>query len=524
MLEAQNAALRDFEKVISEHADDKPESIAGFYKIIQTMSRASWLFEVDRPTVRNRIRELNAELAQRLIKYFQHSEHADNYLVRGFNISTDLDGKWAMQFPLYEVSLGSEQGGAELILNIPSAFHLFVFDGDWQGAHQIIKMRGDAFTTPGLHGWRAVTLANLNPGEAITWFDEAANAFAADAHPDLQELTQRGGSWSGINQQLWAKYFRARARLVEVIQAPAKVTEFLAAAGEALVGTESGWHSGEVSRFHVLIKVLAKLLADPLSFSDEDAHREYQLEIRMSQETEEDRLALTFIHEAASAFRGFASDPAIEMTRGHLERALEALAKIPNIGPDVTGAVRPIIGKNAMNITLGPVRTWMHRGLAAITNEARFRLVLLRLLQGGLPLYAQLRHGPIEYGKDIVVLFENEDHAVVLREYQVKCGEINTKKWRESKDELEEIFLVSLSKFQLPMTAQRIEAVLVTNGHANPFVERVMEGWFKEQREQCGRHVEFLHLDGLVDWIAEHRLVNELRVALNEQGIDTGVP
>jgi hypothetical protein len=30
-----------------------------------------------------------------------------------------------------------------------------------------------------------------------------------------------------------------------------------------------------------------------------------------------------------------------------------------------------------------------------------------------------------------------------------------------------------------------------------------------------------MHLDGLVDWIVEHRLVNELRVALHEQGIDT---
>ena len=46
-----------------------------------------------------------------------------------------------------------------------------------------------------------------------------------------------------------------------------------------------------------------------------------------------------------------------------------------------------------------------------------------------------------------------------------------------------------------------------------------MEGWFKEQREQHARQIEFMHLDALVDWIAEHRLVNELRVALQEQGI-----
>jgi hypothetical protein len=368
-----------------------------------------------------------------------------------------------------------------------------------------------------LKGWRAVTLANLNPSDAIARFDEAADAFAADQEPSLEELAKRGG-WSSRNRDLWAKYFRARARVVEVIQAPAKVKEFLAAAAEAL-DTEEGWHSGEVSRFHVLIKVLTKLVSEPHLFNAENASREYQQEISMSRETEDDRLALTFIHEAASAFHGFKTDPVSEITQNHLGRALESLAKIPNIGPEVTNAVRLPIGKKALATLLGPVRTWMHRGLAAITDETSFRRVLLRLLQAELPLYAQLRHGPIEYGKDISVLLENEG-LVILRHYQVKCGDINSKKWRESKDELEEILLVPLSDFQLPASPQRLEAILVTNGHANPFVEPAMQGWFKEQREQRGRQVTFMHLDELVDWIVEHRLVNELRLALDEQGID----
>jgi hypothetical protein len=55
-------------------------------------------------TIQTRIRELNSELAQSLLKYFRESELADNYLVRGFKISTDLDGKWSKQFPIYEVA------------------------------------------------------------------------------------------------------------------------------------------------------------------------------------------------------------------------------------------------------------------------------------------------------------------------------------------------------------------------------------------------------------------------------------
>jgi hypothetical protein len=150
-------------------------------------------------------------------------------------------------------------------------------------------------------------------------------------------------------------------------------------------------------------------------------------------------------------------------------------------------------------------------------------LLLLRLLQSGLPLYAQVRHGPIEYGKDIAVLLD-VDGFTVLRHYQVKCGDINARKWRESKAEMEEMFLVPLNSFQLPLAPQRIEGVLVTNGHANPFVEPVMAAWFSAQHEEHGRPVKFMHLDSLVDWIAEHRLFSELRVALQEQGLDPDVP
>jgi hypothetical protein len=114
----------------------------------------------------------------------------------------------------------------------------------------------------------------------------------------------------------------------------------------------------------------------------------------------------------------------------------------------------------------------------------------------------------------------NVGTLLVLRHYQVKCGDIDKRKWRESKDEIEEMFLVPLNSFQLPAVPQRVEGVLVTNGHANPYVEPVIDGWLQMQREDHGRFVEFMHLDGLVDWIVEHRLVNELKRALQEQGID----
>jgi hypothetical protein len=385
MLEALHAALIDFRRVVSERPPSAPESIAALYKLRQYVSRTSW-FDDDRTTVSVRVRELSSELGHQLFKHYKDSLHADNYLVRGVVLVTDRDGAWEARFPDHEVASDVEHPGRELILNIPSAFHLFVRNGEWQAAHEIVNLCGDAFMTPGLKGWRSVTLAHVNPGETVARFDEAAEAFETDAMPaNDEDFARRGGHWSGINQQLWAKYFRARARLVESIRTPEKIKELLYQAGRALEGTESGWHNGEVSRFHVLVKVLSKLMSSPLSLDAEEARREYQLEIRMSGESEQDRFALTFISQAAEGFRGFATDPGSEITRNRLETALEALARIPTIGPEVRDAVRPELGRKALDTIYGPVRTWMHRSLGAITDEAQFRTVLLRLLQSGLP-------------------------------------------------------------------------------------------------------------------------------------------
>jgi hypothetical protein len=131
------------------------------------------------------------------------------------------------------------------------------------------------------------------------------------------------------------------------------------------------------------------------------------------------------------------------LTRDRLGVALRALEKIPTIGPEVVDAIRPEIGKKALDTILGPYKTWMHRALGTIKDEAKLRRILLRLLQSGLPRYAQVRHGPLEYGKDVVALLD-VGGVSVLRMYQAKCGDIDKAKWRESKDEMEEIFQVPL--------------------------------------------------------------------------------
>src|SRR5689334_21643791 len=59
MLQAHDAALRAFERVVVEQPPDTPAALAAPHKLRQMLGRALWLFEKeDRSTVRSRIRRL----------------------------------------------------------------------------------------------------------------------------------------------------------------------------------------------------------------------------------------------------------------------------------------------------------------------------------------------------------------------------------------------------------------------------------------------------------------------------------
>src|SRR4029077_13318480 len=126
----------------------------------------------------------------------------------------------------------------------------------------------DAFSTPGLRGWKSAVRGFVVPSEAPERFAEAAAAFAQDRMPSTdEERTSRGGFWSSINVDLWAKYFRARAAFASVLRQPDSVSELLRAAASQLVGTENGWTNLNVSRFRTLVQTLAQLLDEDPGFS-----------------------------------------------------------------------------------------------------------------------------------------------------------------------------------------------------------------------------------------------------------------
>jgi hypothetical protein len=409
MSAAANDALGDFHQAMSSSVRGSPCWIASGRELIHLLGDSLWAFGAQRVIVDSEIHQLREELAQALFATYADDPHADNYLLRGIVIKTDLKGAWAIDFPAYDLDGGSSTYGTVVTLDVISSFRLFVANSDWAGADQIIKKIANAFTSPNQRGWRAVVLANINPQNAVVYFEEAADRFAEDSCPTSEEILRSGRSWSSINQDLWASFYRARARVVEAIQNPTNIKKLLTSAAECLPVFRSEWHSQEVARFALLINSLAMALSDQLTVNLKQAHE---------------------------GMHGFLADPAREITNNRLAAALDALSRVPVIGREIADAARPALGEVALRAALGPISTWMHRVFEGITDEGVLRKILLRLLQAGLPLYAQLRHGPIEYGKDLVALVQ-VDNEVVLRLYQTKCGDLDKRKWRESKDELE---------------------------------------------------------------------------------------
>jgi hypothetical protein len=476
--------------------------------------------DVDSSDVRVLLESLYEELGQHLLGLGNRATDPGDragFLVHGFELETTFDGTWRTTPRGYEIADGSlRSSDSYLSMNISSAFTLFRRAGDYQAAQTVAVMCPEAFTSYGLRGWKAAVAGLLRPDEAVERFEEAAATFAQDVHDE--EAFKGTGHWSSINVDLWAKYFAARAAIAQIVREPTRAAELIRQAAAALEGTESGWSHPQARCLRILLTALIEILDNDAGEGVALAKDGLLRQGRRSGLSDEDRLALRFFDEAAEAFTLLRDDPASAMTSGRLRDALETLGRIPLIGSEVASAVEPRIGEAAFQHLLGPYRTWIHRTIESIRDERVLQSLLLRLMQAQIPLYAQIRHGPLEYGKDIVVLVEVEDQ-VRLQMYQVKAGDITMPIWAAVMYQLEQIFLVELEGVQLPVAPDSREGVLIFNGHLKEHVEPVVAGWITQQKNQLNRSFRIMHLDNIVTWIVDGRLINELRHALAELGI-----
>ena len=511
------AAIKEFQEAIEAPGAQPLEQVASLWMCLNEIAMTgSWLDPDD-----SMYRSVRSAIAHALMQIAGRAEDAtarEGFLIRGFLLTTDFDGNWSTEFPELEIQGASmsSAGGTAMTLGVVSAFRYYIDSGDYVAAGSIASQCPEAFTTPGLRGWRAGVSGFLNQGSAVATFADAAAELALDLPTEARQRV--GLSWNSSNRDLWSKYFLARSIVAEIITSPSRADEWLGQAQESLKGTESGWTHPQVICFRIILKVLAHLLKGDAD-GEASLAKKALLESRYVLGWDESReLIVDFLDLVDDAFSELRREPAAVVLSTGVRDALTALGRVPLVGNGIATAITPTVVERTFAGLMNQSQGWMYRTLESIRDERTLQHLILRLMQGRLPFYAQIRQGPLEYGKDIAVLAE--DHGVtVLEMYQVKAGNINVPVWRTARSELEEIFLVELSDVQLSVEPERREGILIFNGHLNTNVEAPVAGWLEEQARDHNRTFKIMHLDLIVDWITRKGLVNELRRGLAELNI-----
>jgi hypothetical protein len=514
-------ALEDYRQVYESEERCSTKGLTAILLATRLYQR-DFLFNSVVTDSRQRARSLLEELAQRLVTCFQNHPDRTGFLVRGVIVETDLVHRFEAQLTEHEVDWSITTGDRSMLrLRLPSAFTLLNYLGDYELANQVVDLCPDAFTTPGLRGWRSVVQGLARPELAAERFAEAADAFAEDRYPESdEELQRRGGHWDNLNVDTWAPHFRVRSLLATAAREreSSRIRELIARAATFADPQAGGRLAPTVRRLSILVRALAGLLGSEPSVDVQAVKNEFLLLTNLGMPDANDEATVQFLTLATQALDGFANNPVIELSTGPLSVALNILRRLL-LEPGLPDAIGPIMVENAFHLALGPIRTWMHRTLESITDERQLRQFIYRLCQASHPRYTQLLHGPLEFGKDIVVYFER-DGLCILRMYQAKVGDISLRDWHNVRSQLEDVFLVPLPDFVVPADPKpRLEGILICNGHASPHASPAMEGWFETQRGQLGRDFRFMGLDDIVQWIEHERLVNEFRTALRELGI-----
>lgn len=503
-------AIADLGQCVESCGPDSVEALLALQMMSQHMRTFLYFDGQDSRSVRRARQSAMVAYADRLVSHFAGHSEAEGFLARGFHLGGPVTGPWTPEFPEYEVSPdGRSSGGGVLCFHMSSAFTALVEVGDYNEAWAICDKHKTAFSSPGRQGWRLAIEGFVNPRHSHELFRRAAEALEKDTP---ERKTHAMQSWSSINRDLWAPYFRSRSWLATAVREPQRVEECISAAAKC-APPFGGWHNTVVYRFHLLVQALAGILDLDHGRSPDEVRADFKREIRHFGETDDDPVVLDFVDHAIAGFDRLRENRCQGLVS--IGRAMAALDRLPKERDTEREALSIAIDHQALKVIEGPCRIWIYRTLAGIREEKTLHTILLRLFQNQIPRYAQVRHGPIEYGKDIVVAVQRDDR-IVLRMYQVKCGNIKKRDWHSIRSQLEEMFQVPLQSLQIPSPIDRRVGILICNGHIEPHVEPVIAGWADDQLTAHNRNFDVMHLDDLVNYILDHRLIGALRVALQE--------
>jgi hypothetical protein len=512
-LECARAAIGAFRRCAEESPVGSMEALVALKRWAEELM----YFEYEDPggaqQQRRDIEAVNIVFAERLLAHFSDHPHAMSFLVRGFCLNGPLIGPWTAEFPdgaVYDSVYNIDTFHRVFHFRLPSAFRLFVRVGDYRAAREICVRYPTAFASPDLRGWYFAVEGftdGVSPPES---FRAAAEAFDEDTP---ERGMDAAGGWSSINRDLWAPYFRSRSSMARAVREPEQAEACISAAAGCMPPFRSYSHT-IVHRYHLFVRALAGLLGLSHGLTPAEARADFEAEIRRFGNTDGDPVILEFLDHAHAGFEQLRADRRQGLTS--VGRAMAALDRVPLLDKAELKAVGHAVDRRMIGIVEGPFRFCIHRDLESIKDEGMLRRILLRLFQNSVPRYAQVRHGPFEYGKDIAVAIE-DGGELVLRMYQAKCGEIKKTDWNDIRPQLEEIFQVPLESFQIPAPIHRRIGILIWNAHASPHIEPIMKAWQNDQWTAFQRRYELMHLDDIVNYILDSHLVSAFREALAEE-------
>ncbi len=447
--------------------------------------------------------------AEVIAERFVNDSKKEPYLIYGFNLLTDLSRHWEPQFVEYEVEEGhSSWSNGMLRLSIPGAFQLLIGIPDYARAHQIAELAPGGFRFPGVCGWREVCKGILHPDQAHVHYLEAAKHMAKDTRPEDMSSREKP-YWSNFNTQILAPYFRARAALSQPHPSSDDIVMALKQASEEIQPDASGPVHVPARKFAILVHGLGSFLETKDESVLDQLLEKYQKEIKLwGEHSEDDEMLLRSLRLITEALEGFRYEPINEIQSSRLSSGLQMLETIPEWSPSqFIFHLGNKIGESALEISQGATYHDVASSLETISDERVLQGLILQLLQSEGPHHSKITHGPIEYGRDIVAIVD-ENSIPILHLYAVKAGDINAQKWREVKESIDQLFTVSINN---PLVTQckpaSVRGFLAFNGHFNAHVDPIADGWLRQIREKQDWDIKVIDLEGLSRWVVSHRLV-----------------
>jgi hypothetical protein len=446
--------------------------------------------------------------AEILVDRFSDSPDRNSYLISGFELVTDFSERWELSFVDYEVEenmlLFSKDFGR---ISVPGAFQLFISVRDYTRALEVAELAPSGFKYPGICGWREVCYGILDREQASQHFLKAAEHFASDTCPEEHSSKLY---WSSFHSQILAPYFRARAVLSRPCSSSDEVIEALRKAAEEIHPNMAGQSYPPNNRLAILVHGLGSFLETNDESALDQLAQSYQKEMELWSQytTEDEEILLEGLSLVAEAIEGFRYDPVGEITKARLPRGIRILETIPDRSQlKFVSRLERKLGESALEVGQEMTYCEVVSALRTITDERVLQRLVLQLLRAEEPYHAKITHGPIEFGKDVLAVVDDEG-APSLNLYAVKVGDIDAGKWPSVKESIDQIFTVENSN---PLVTQAspttTRAFLVFNGHFNAYTDPIADGWFRELRLNRGWNIEILDLDGLSRWIISHRLV-----------------